>query len=95
MRICEDGLSSPVAIFGFHHGKNSSTEAESLDEVRLSVENKSLSCCNLQLTGGIIRGDKTAQDRLHVDFWRPPEKIYVDVRVFDPNCKTYKGMKTL
>ena len=50
----------------------------------------------LPLTGEIIRGNWTEEARLDVSavgFWRPQEKMFVDVRVFDPNCKTYKDME--
>jgi hypothetical protein len=49
----------------------------------------------LPLTGEIVRGNKADEARLDVSavgFWRPQEKMFVDVRVFDPNCKTYKEM---
>ena len=75
------------------HNEIRDIEAELLDEVCSSVEKEPKL---LPLTGEIIRGNKTEEARLDVSavgFWRPQEKMFVDVRVFDPNCKTYKDME--
>jgi hypothetical protein len=42
-----------------------------------------------------FRGNTADEARLDVSaigFWRPQERIFLDVRVFDPNCHTYAGM---
>ena len=46
------------------------------------------------LSGESITGNVAPDARLDVSaigFWRPQELILVDVRVFDPNCKTYSN----
>ena len=47
------------------------------------------------LSGEKVRGNKAEAARLDVSavgFWRPQEKTFVDVRVFDPNCKSYRDL---
>ena len=48
----------------------------------------------LPLSGEHIRGITSEDARLDVSavgFWRPQERTFLDVRIFDPNCKTYIG----
>ena len=72
------------------HNEIRDIEAEFLDEVCTSVTKEpSL----LPLSGEVIRGNKDAEARLDVSavgFWRPQERMFADVRIFDPNCRTYK-----
>ena len=45
------------------------------------------------LTGEAVIGnlaDGTRLDVSAIGFWRPSEEMFCDVRVFDPNCTTYK-----
>ncbi len=74
------------------HNELRDLEAEFLDEVCLSVTKEPV----LQpLSGEVIRGNQSAEARLDVSavgFWRPQEKTFLDVRVFDPNCKTYRDI---
>ena len=49
----------------------------------------------LPLSGEHIRGNSAEEARLDVSavgFWRPQERMFLDVRVFDPNCKSYRDM---
>ena len=62
-------------------------EAEFLDEVCMSVTKEPTF---LPLSGEVIRGNTANEARLDfsaVGFWRPQEKMFANVRVFDPNCK--------
>ena len=72
------------------HSEIRDIEAEFLDEVCTSVTKEpSL----LPLVGEVIRGNKATEARLDVSavgFWRPQERMFADVRIFDPNCRTYK-----
>ena len=65
-------------------------EAEMLNEVCTSVQKEPM----LQpLTGEVVRGNQADGARLDVSaigFWRPSERIFCDVKVFDPNCSSYK-----
>ena len=64
-----------------------------LDEVCTSVQKEPM----LQpLTGEAVRGNLSDGAKLDVSavgFWRPSEKMFADVRVFDPNCTTYKDIE--
>ena len=45
------------------------------------------------LTGEAVRGNLADGARLDlsaIGFWRPSEKLFCDVRVFDPNCTAYR-----
>ena len=68
-------------------------EAELLNEVCTSVETEPV----LQpLSGESVTGNKAPDARLDVaaiGFWRPQERILVDVRVFHPNCKSYRDVE--
>ena len=47
----------------------------------------------LPLSGEQTRGNTAEEARLEVSavgFWRPKERTFLDVTVFDPNCKTAK-----
>ena len=72
------------------HNEIRDLEAEMLDEVCTSVQKEPM----LQpLTGEAVRGNQAEGARLDVSavgFWRPSERMFADVRVFDPNCTTYK-----
>ena len=96
--VCSCGEPNSVnhaLICGFvikRHNEIRDIEAELLNEVCSSVAKEPKL---LPLTGEIVRGNKADEARLDVSavgFWRPQEKMFVDVRVFDPNCKTYKEM---
>ena len=72
------------------HNELRDIQAELLDEVCTSVTTEP----RLQpLTGeDYIRGNKAEEARLDISaigFWRPRDKVFCDVRVFDPNCKSY------
>ena len=74
------------------HNEIRDIEAELLDEVCHSVEKEPKL---LPLSGEHIRGNTADEARLDVSavgFWRPQERIFLDVRVFDPNCQTYAAM---
>ena len=74
------------------HNEIRDIEAELLDEVCHSVEKDPKL---LPLSGEHIRGNTAEEARLDVaavGFWRPQERTFVDVRVFDPHCKSYTGM---
>ena len=62
-----------------------------LDEVCTSVQKEPM----LQpLTGETVCGNLAGGAKLDVSavgFWRPSERMFADVRVFDPNCTTYKN----
>ena len=72
------------------HNELRDLEAEMLSEVCLSVEKEPV----LQpLSGEIVRGNQCNEARLDVSaigFWRPQERTFVDVRVFDPNSMSYR-----
>ena len=73
------------------HNELRDIEAELLDEVCTSVTTEP----RLQpLSGEEIRGNRADEARLDISavgFWRPQAKVFCDVRVFDPNCKSYRG----
>ena len=72
------------------HNEIRDIEAEFLEEVCTSVTKEPVL---LPLSGEVIRGNKAAEARLDVSavgFWRPQERMFADVRIFDPNCKSYK-----
>ena len=72
------------------HNEIRDIEAELLDEVCISVTKEPPL---LPLSGERVRGNQADEARLDVSaigFWRPQEKMFVDVRVFDPNCQSYK-----
>ena len=50
----------------------------------------------LPLSGEVIRGNQAPEARLDVSaigFWRPQERMFADVRVFEPNCVSYKDLE--
>ena len=72
------------------HNELRDLEAELLHEVCSSVTKEPV----LQaLSGEVIRGNQSSEARLDVSavgFWRPQEKTFVDVRLFDPNSLSYR-----
>ena len=75
------------------HNEIRDFEAELLNEVCTSVE---IEPVLLPISGEVIAGNDAPEARLDVSavgFWRPQEKMLVDVRVFDPNCKTYENVE--
>lgn len=72
------------------HNELRDLEAEMLNEVCISVTKEPV----LQpLSGEIVRGNQSNEARLDVSaigFWRPQERTFLDVRVFDPNSKSYR-----
>ena len=70
------------------HNELRDIEAELLNEVCSSVTKEPKL---LPLSGEHIRGNMADEAHLDVSaigFWHPQEKVFVDVRVFNPNYKT-------
>ena len=75
------------------HNELRDIEAELLNEVCTSVE---IEPVLLPLSGEVIRGNTAPEARLDVSavgFWRPQERMFVDVRVFHPNCKSSESQE--
>ena len=75
------------------HNEIRDLEAELLDEVCISVTKEPQL---MPLSGQVIRGNTAPEARLDVSavgFWRPQEKMFVDVRVFEPCCKSYDNLE--
>ena len=75
------------------HSELRNIEAELLNEVCNDV---TIEPPLLPLTGEKINGNQAPDARLDVSarsFWAPLENAYFDIRVFHPNCESYKTEK--
>ena len=75
------------------HNEIRDLEAELLDKVCISVTKEPML---MPFSGEVIRGNTAPEARLDVSavgFWRPQERMFADVRVFEPGCKSYENME--